>query len=115
MSVTIDRFRFADARWAEQQKTSARTARFREAEFAALHRRDDARQHLGLAADFVWQQRVQFLELGKLRSCLLFYSSLNFIAGTSLHFVYHIHHQFFAFCAEWARNAANESLTETKK
>ena len=60
------RFRFADARWAEQQKTSARTAGFREAEFAALHRRDDARQHLGLAADFVWQQRVQFLELGKL-------------------------------------------------
>ena len=49
----------------EQQKTSAWTAGFRQAEFAALHRRDDARQHLGLAADFVWQQRVQFLELVK--------------------------------------------------
>ena len=55
-----DRFRFADARRSEQQKTSARTARLGQAQFAALHHRDDARQHLGLAANFVRQQRVQF-------------------------------------------------------
>jgi GH43 family beta-xylosidase len=60
-----DRFRFADARRPEQQKTSARTAGLRQAEFAALNRRDDARQHLGLAANLVWQQRIQFLELVK--------------------------------------------------
>jgi hypothetical protein len=60
------RFGFADARRAKKQKTSARPAGLCQAEFAALNRRDNARQDLGLAADFVWQQRVQFLEFGQL-------------------------------------------------
>ena len=100
--VTIDRFRFADARWPEQQKTSARTARFRQAEFAALHRRDDARQHLGLAADFARQQRVQFVEFGELRRVRCFVHPLP-LAGTSLHVVYHIHQRFLAFVRLWSR------------
>jgi hypothetical protein len=43
------RFRFADARRAKQQKTSARTAGLCQAEFAALNRRDNTRQDLGLS------------------------------------------------------------------
>ena len=57
-----DRFRFAHTCRAEQQKAAARTTRFRETEFTALHCRDNARQHLGLAANLVRQQRGQFLE-----------------------------------------------------
>ena len=57
-----DGFRFTNARRAEQQKTSARATGLGESEFAALNRRGDARQRVGLAADFVWQQRGQLLE-----------------------------------------------------
>ena len=51
-----------DAGRSEQQKTSARTAGLGEAEFTPLHGGDDARQHLGLAANFAGQLGGQFVE-----------------------------------------------------
>ena len=83
-----DRFRFADARWAEQQKTSARTARLGQAEFAALHHRDDARQDVGLPANFERQQRRSSWRrrssLFRFNDCLIHASSLP---ETFFHFV----------------------------
>jgi len=59
-------FRFAHARWAEQQKAAAWPGRFGESQFTAADSGDDARNRVGLAADLAWQQHVEFLEFGKL-------------------------------------------------
>src|SRR6185369_2923943 len=61
------RFRFANARWPEQQKTSARTRGLREAEFTASYGGNDSRQRVGLAADLARKEGVQFVELRELR------------------------------------------------
>jgi hypothetical protein len=44
-----------DARRSEQQKAAARSAGFAQTEFTALERGDNARQRVGLTADFAGQ------------------------------------------------------------
>src|SRR6266480_135564 len=62
-----DGFRFPDPGRSQQQKAPARAGGLGETEFTASNRGDDSRQDAGLAADFAWQQRVQFLEFVELR------------------------------------------------
>jgi hypothetical protein len=106
-------FRFADTRRAKQKKTSAWTARFRQAEFAALNYGDNAREDLGLAADLVWQQRRQLLELGKLCQIGGFIHP-PFLAGGRFKLCA-THANDVLFLSEFACDAADDSLPETKK